>query len=251
MINFITKKDYTGGVVTLGADAPTHDGRPLAQSINVGFGAGDLGQRRLERVRRDRPPGTERHRRPERPFNTRYAGGLSPTTSPANYYQDGTSGNPAAPGCTSAPNLIPGAGGTSCQMTTSSFVDYVPKSERTTGLLKGTFRINENHELGLEYMASQSKIGSQIAPVPYGGLIQNRVRPDGSLNPYYPGNPGAIAPNIPLDPAFNDGLGGAGAKPGFIHVKWRDLPNGPRADENINKQQRFIASMTGTVRLGL
>jgi iron complex outermembrane receptor protein len=246
VINFITKKDYTGGVITLGADAPTHDGG-RSRSINVGFGAGNLGQDGwnvfgvLDHQEQNHIGGTER------PFNTRYAGGLSPTTSPANYYQDGASGNPAAPGCTSAPNLIPGAGGTSCQMTTSSFVDYVPKSERTTGLLKGTFKINENHELGLEYMASESKIGSQIAPVPYGGLIQNRVRPDGSLNPYYPGNPGAIVPNIALDPAFNDGLGGSKALPGFIHVKWRDLPNGPRADENTNQQQRFIASMTGNL----
>jgi iron complex outermembrane receptor protein len=246
VINFITKKDYTGGVVTLGADAPTTKGG-RSRSINVGFGAGNLAQDGwnvfgvLDHQEQNHIGGTER------PFNTRYPGGLSPTTSPANYYQGGASGNPAAPDCTSAPNLIPGAGGTSCQMTTSSFVDYVPKSERTTGLLKGTFKINENHELGLEYMASQSNISSQIAPVPYGGLIQNRVRPDGSLNPFYPGNPGAITPNIPLDPTFNDGLGGSAAQPGFIHVKWRDLPNGPRADQNINQQQRFIASMAGTL----
>ena len=116
-------------------------------------------QGRLQRLRR---ASTTRNRTtsaaPQRPFNTRYAGGLSPTTSPANYYQGGASGNPAAPDCTSAPNLIPGAGGTSCQMTTSSFVDYIPKSERITGLLKGTFKLNENHELGVEYLASESKV---------------------------------------------------------------------------------------------
>ena len=246
VINFITKKDFTGGVVTLGVDSPQHAGG-RSRSINVGFGAGNLAQDGwnvfgvVDHQEQNNIGGTER------PFNTRYPGGLSPTTSPANYYQDGKSGNPAAPGCTSAPNLIPGAGGTSCQMTTSSFVDYVPRSERTTGLLKGTFRINQDHEFGLEYMASESKIGSQIAPVPYGGLIQNRVRPDGSLNPYYPGNPGAIVPNIPLSASFDDGLGGPNAKPGFIHVKWRDLPNGPRADQNINQQQRFIASLNGNL----
>jgi iron complex outermembrane receptor protein len=246
VINFITKKNYTGGTVTVGADAPRGAGG-RSKSLNVGFGAGDLGADGWNVF------GVIDHQEQkaigglDRPFNTRYAGGLSPTTSPANYYQDGASGNPAAPACTDAPNLIAAKGGTSCQMTTSSFVDYVPKSERTTGLLKGTFRINENHELGLEYMASQSRIGSQIAPVPYGGLIQNRTRPDGSLNPYFPGNPGAITPNIALNPLFDDGLGGASAQPGFVHVKWRDLPNGPRADENTNTQQRFIASMSGVL----
>jgi iron complex outermembrane receptor protein len=48
-------------------------------------------------------------------------------------------------------------------MTTSSFVDYIPKSERTTGLIKGTFKINENHELGVEYLTTQSKVRTDRA----------------------------------------------------------------------------------------
>jgi iron complex outermembrane receptor protein len=243
VINFITKKDFRGGVVSIGADTPKQSGG-RSRSINVGFGAGDLANDGwnvfgvIDHQEQKAVTGLER------PYNARFPGGLSSSTHPANYFQDDSSGNPAAPGCSSAPNLITD-GATGCQMTTSSFVDYVPRSERTTGLLKGTFRINENHELGLEYMASQSRIGSQIAPVPYGGLIQNRMRPDGTTNPFFPGN--AFASNIPLNPAFDDGLGGAGAQPGFVHVKWRDLPNGTRADENVNNQQRFIASMTGVL----
>jgi iron complex outermembrane receptor protein len=243
VINFITRKDYTGGVVSIGADTPAKSGG-RSRSVNVGFGAGDLASDGwnvfgvIDHQEQKAITGLER------PYNARFPGGLSSSTSPANYFQGDASGNPAAPGCSSAPNLITD-GATGCQMTTSSFVDYVPRSDRTTGLLKGTFRINENHELGLEYMASQSRINSQIAPVPYGGLIQNRLRPDGTPNPYFPGN--AFAANIALDPAFDDGKGGVGAQPGFVHVKWRDLPNGTRADENVNNQQRFIASMTGVL----
>ncbi|MDB5911276.1 MAG: hypothetical protein JWP34_5393 [Massilia sp.] len=245
VINFITKKDYQGGAITVGADSPQHPGGK-SQNFNASFGKGDLANDGwnvfgvLDHQEQNAIGGTQR------PFNTRFPGGLSSSTSPANYYQGNNSGNPAAAGCGS-PNLIPSGDGTSCTMTTSSFVDYIPKTERTTALLKGTFRINENHQFGLEYMATQSKVSSQIAPVPYGGLIQNRLRPDGSLNPYYPGNSTAFAPNIPLDPTFDDGKGGAGAQPGFVHVKWRDLPNGPRADENTNTQQRLIASLTGVV----
>ena len=246
VINFITRKDYQGGTVTLGADSPQHPGGK-SQSANIGVGFGDLSKdgwnvfAMLDHQEQKSIGGVQR------PFNTRYAGGISPTTNPANYYQDGASGNPTAPSCAAGTNLIPDGTGTGCSMTTSSFVDYIPKSERTTALIKGTLRLNENHELGIEYLASQSTVNSQIAPVPYGGLIQNRVRTDGSLNPFYPGNPGGITPNIPLDPLFNDGKGGTGAKPGFIHVKWRDLPNGPRADENINDQQRLVTSLTGVV----
>ena len=38
-----------------------------------------------------------------------------------------------------------------------------------------------------------------------------------------------------------------GVKPGFVHAKWRDMPNGVRADENINKQQRAVVSLKGVL----
>ncbi|CAN5784891.1 TonB-dependent receptor [soil metagenome] len=247
VINFITRKDFTGFTGTVGHDSPQHGGG-RSYSANLGFGFGELSKdgynvfAMFDHQQQDRVGGTQR------PFNTRYAGGISPTTSPANYYQDGDSGNPTAPSCATGTNLIPNKSGTACQMTTSSFVDYVPKSERTTALLKGTIKISENHELGLEYLASQSNVASQIAPVPYGGLRQNRVLADGvTLNPYYPGNPGAITPNIPLSATYTEADTPASVLPGFIHVKWRDLPNGPRADSNVNNQQRFIASLTGVI----
>ncbi len=246
VINFITRKDYKGGAISIGADRPQHPGGKT-ESANLSAGFGDLQNDGynvfavLDHQKQDSIGGTQR------PFNTRYAGGISPTTNPANFYQDGKTGNPTAPTCATGTDLIPNADGTGCQMTTSSFVDYVPKSERDTALLKATIKLNENHELGFEYLASRSKVNSQIAPVPYGGLRQNRVRTDGSLNPFYPGNPGAITSNIPLNPLYTEAGTPASVLPGFIHVKWRDLPNGPRADENINDQQRFIASLTGVV----
>jgi iron complex outermembrane receptor protein len=246
VINFITKKDYQGGTVTLGADNPQHDGG-FANNANIGYGWGDLDKNgfnifaMVDHQSQHRIGGTQRD------FNTRYAGGLSASTSPANYYQAGASGNPAGPDCTTGSHLIPGANG-SCQMTTSSFVDYIPKSERTTGLVKGTFKINENHELNVELLSTQSKVQSAIAPVPYGGLYINRLRPDGTPNPYYPGN-GTVSNGIALDPTFMD-IGGSitpGVQPGFVHARWRDLPNGSRADENINKQQRLVVELKGTL----
>jgi iron complex outermembrane receptor protein len=253
VINFITKKDFTGGNVTVGADSPQHPGGK-SKSANLAYGFGDLSKDGfnifavVDHQKQDPIKGTQR------PFNTRYAGGLSPTTNPANYYQAGDSGNPTAPSCATGTNLIPAAPNaagvvTGCQMTTSSFVDYIPKNERNSALIKGTMRLGDNHELSLEYLATQSKVGSQIAPVPYGGLKMNRTMADGSLNPFYPGNPGAITPNIPLDPLFapTAAQAAAGIKPGFINVKWRDLPNGPRADHNKNDQQRFVALLTGAV----
>jgi iron complex outermembrane recepter protein len=249
VINFITRKNFTGGSISIGADSPQHPGGK-ATSANVGFGYGDLNERGFNVLgfidyQKQDPIGGK-----ERDFNTRYAGGLSPTTSPANYFQGGNSGNPAAPGCTSSPNLIPNSTNTGCQMTTSSFVNYTPQTERLSGLLKGSLKINNDTQLGLEYFASRSKIDTVIAPVPYGGLFMNRLRPDGSLNPYYPGNTAtSIVPNIPLSATFTDGSAAANPllQPGYIHVKWRDLPNGSREGLTTNDQQRLIASLEGSL----
>ena len=245
VINFITKKDYQGGTVTVGADSPQHDGG-FSKNANIGYGFGDLDKdgfnifAMVDHQSQRRIGGTERD------FNTRYPGGLSGSTDPANYYQE-VSANPAGPGCTTGSKLV-SAGDGSCLMTTSSFVDYIPKSERTTGLIKGTFKLSENHELGVEYLSTQSTISSGIAPVPYGGLYINRLRPNGTLNPYFPGN-GSVPASVALDPTYMD-VGGEntpGVQPGFVHAKWRDMPNGSRADENINKQERLVVELKGTL----
>jgi len=246
VINFITKKDYRGGTVTVGADSSQHGGGS-SNNANFGFGFGDLNNdgynifAMVDHQEQHALSGTNRD------YNKRYAGGLSGSTSPANYYQGDDSANPAGPNCTTGTFLIPdGSGG--CLMTTSSFVDYVPKSKRTTGLIKGTLKINENHELGVEVLSTESKIATKIAPVPFGGLYINRLRPNGTLNPYYPGN-GATADALGLSPTYTDSDGDAtaGVNPGFVHAKWRDLFHGPRSEESINKQQRAVISLAGVV----
>lgn len=244
VINFITRKDFTGVTVTGGADSPNEKGGG-SNSANIGIGYGDLEKDGFNLFAMADTQKQRRINGTQRPYNTRYAGGLSPTPSPANYYQDDASGNPTAPSCATGTNLIPDGSGTGCFMTTSSFVDYIPKSERKTGLVKATVKVAQDHELGLEYLVSRNEVASEIAPVPYGGLYQNRVRPDGSLNPFYPGNPGAVSANIPLSPTYTEDNTPNGVLPGFIHVKWRDLPNGSRSDNNINKQQRLVASLQG------
>ena len=256
VINFITKREFTGGSMTLGADKPQHPGG-RAYNGNIGFGKGDLTADGYNVYGFFDYQKTNEIGGKDRNYNTRYAGGLSPTTSPANYFQAGNSGNPAAPDCTSAPNLIPSAANkngtrTGCQITTSSFVNYTPDVERYSGLLKGAFRLPANNQLGVEYFLSQDRVDSVIAPVPYGGLFMNRVRPDGTLNPYYPGNTStSIVPNIPLDPNYFPAgsaarLGGT-LKPGYINVKWRDLPNGSREGITYNTQQRLVATLDGMV----
>jgi iron complex outermembrane receptor protein len=238
VINFITKKDFQGGAITAGLDSPQHPGG-RGYNANVAYGFGDLDTNGwnfsvvYDHQEQNHISGTER------PFNTRFSGGLSASTFPANYYQGGTSYNPAGPSCTSGVALIPNGKG-ACTMTTSSFVDYVPRSVRDSGLFRGTIKLSGGHELGAEYLTSQTVVATQIAPVPYGGLFMNRLTPSGAANPFYPTNPALSStytePNTP-----------AGVQPGFIHLRWRDMPNGVRQDKNTNNQQRLVLSLQGNI----
>ncbi|SEL29819.1 iron complex outermembrane recepter protein [Roseateles sp. YR242] len=220
VINFITKNNYTGGTISAGFDAPQKSGGKSG-NINVGYGFGDLDKDGfnlfgfVDYQKQNSISGSQRD------YNTRYDGGLSTSTDPANYYQgSGTVYNPAATDCTNGTNLV--KAGTFCRMSTSSYVDYVPKSERASGMLKGTFKLNNDHQLGLEYFVTRSVVQTQIAPVPYAGLSMT------SDNQYWPDN-SALDTSQP------------------ITVKWRDTVSGPRQDKNINQQQRFLASLDGNV----
>jgi len=222
VINFITKKDYTGGTLNIGYESPQHAGGKTA-NFNLGYGYGDLDQQGfnlfgfIDYQKQDNIAGSQR------PFNTRYAGGISTNTDPANYYQgDGdVVYNPAAPDCTNGTNLV--KAGTFCRMSTSSFVDYVPKSERASGMLKGTLKLGNDHQLGAEYFITRSVVQTTIAPVPYGALSMT------NSSQYFPNNP-ALDPSLPLV------------------VKWRDMVSGPRQDKNINQQQRYLLTLDGAVQ---
>jgi iron complex outermembrane receptor protein len=263
VINFITRQDYQGGTITLGADAPQHAGGK-SKNASAGFGFGDIDKNGynlfgfIDLQKQGSISGTQR------PYNTIVPSGLSSNVIPASYFQidpslNGPIGNPAAPDCTSGDNMI--QAGTYCRMATSSYVDYLPKTSRVSGMLKQTLKLNDDHRLGLEYFVSQSHVKTTVAPVPYGYMVQNPYLPDGvTPNPYYPGNSGSgFNPSFALDPNFQGDASngnlvgqtltadGNKVQPGYLFVNWRDTPNGPRRDDNVNTQQRVVLSLDGTM----
>ncbi len=173
VINFITRKDFKGGIITLGADKPAEAGGKSSQA-NVGFGFGDLNTQGFNvwgfiDVNKTDPIGGQ-----ERPFNVQPPGGpggLSPTPFPANYYQGGArwATRPRRAVRIRRSSLQSGDG-TSCYIATAQFVDYTPKSERTSAMLRGTMRLGAEHNLSLEWFGTENKTTTRIAPVPYGTL---------------------------------------------------------------------------------
>ena len=252
VINFITRKDFRGGAITLGADIPAQSGGESAQA-NVGFGFGDLSKDRFNvfgfiDLNKQDPIGGE-----QREINNRFPGGLSGTPYPANYFQGGAVGNPSAPGCTDPSFLGAPGDGTSCIIATARFVDYTTKSKRTSAMLRGTVLVANDHSLSLEWFRTQNESTTRIAPVPYAGLFMNPTRPDGSANPFYPGNAGSsiTTPNIPISPTFTranmNPRPGVELQPGFLNVRWRALAGGSRTNISDNKQQRLLAQMEGVL----
>jgi iron complex outermembrane receptor protein len=250
VINFITKRDYTGGSLTAGYDMPQQDGG-TTRSGQLGFGIGDLGAQgwnvfgTLSFKKRDAIDGDQRD------FNKRIVGGLSNSTYPANY-QVSTGGayySPLAPSC-NAENLIPNAGSTGCRIVTPPYVSISPRSETVSGLLKGTFTVSNNLTLGAEAYVSKNEVETRIAPVPYGGYW---------INPGTTYFPTEALSNPAYSPTF-DPYGAAGyefnnptkqfpnpvlTEAGGVLVWWRDMINGPRQGLDKAKQHRVLLTAEG------
>jgi iron complex outermembrane receptor protein len=252
VINFITKRNFTGGTIGLGVDIPQEDGGKT-ESAEVGFGIGNLQTSgwnvfgTLSLKKRQFIDGKERD------FNKRIVGGLSNSSFPANFQvtNGGPYYNPAAPLC-NEPDLIPNAAATGCRIVTPPFVSISPKSETVSALLKGTFAPSSGITLGGEVFYTKNTVETKIAPVPYGGYW---------INPgttYFPAN----ATSRPGYTATFDPYGAAGTpfnsptaqfpnpvntQAGGVLVWWRDMINGPRQGKDEAEQYRAMLTAEGSV----
>ena len=245
VINFITRNDLQGGTVTLGNDWGKYGGD--SNNINIGYGFGDLGKDRFNIYgfvdRQKQNPLTTK----EQTDIINRSSKTSPTTSPGQYNQGGLVQNPSFPTC-GAPDGIPLGNGTTtganaganCGQLYWHAVDLVPTTQRTTAYLKGTFQLAPEHQFNVEYFNSYYTNSTVIAGVPYGALWMNPG------TKYYPGNGITPLPTVfTLSTTYKPSSAPAGALPGVIKLRWRDTASGGRQEESDNRQDRFIASLSG------
>ena len=233
VINFITKKSFQGGTASIGYESPQHPGGK-SKTFNAGYGVGDFDSDGFNVVGVFDYQKQEPIRATQRTFgSTGYLPDQgvfksSGATDPANYSQgSGPSANPAGPACNSNPFIF-NQSGSACRYDYTKAVDLVPKTERIGALLKGSLKINESNQVNLSYFATQTKNNTVIAAVPFSALTMN------PNTPFFPGNGITPAPtNFVIDPA----------QP--IKIRWRDVPNGGRAQQDTNQQQRFVAELQG------
>jgi len=238
VINFITKRSFSGASATVEAIVPQQTGgREKRGNLILGFGDleqdgynlfGVVDRHDQKRVRSIDRPYSSTGIQPDYGINK-----TSGTTFPANFFSaKGITGNPRfATGCF-APETVPQAGnGTTnmgtCRQDYARLVDDVPDTRQTTAYMKGALRFGSYGLASLDYLHSESENISRIAPPPLTGL---KMKSD---NKWYPGGTGGT-------PAV------AGLTGEDLSVNWRPIEAGPRTSKNLGVSDRVVLNVEGT-----
>jgi iron complex outermembrane recepter protein len=235
VINFITKRNYSGAEASAQYTSPQHAGGK-SWELNAGFGLGDLDKDKwnvfgfLDYQHQDVLTTPQRSS-----FATSTK--TSPTGFPGGWSQGALAGNRFAPACDQQYQAPSGAN--SCAYYYWNWVDLIPKTNRLNGMLKGTLALPGDNRLSVEYTAAKTEVWTNIAPVPEANL---RIYPFNVVNgvgtavpnPYYPAGADPTATNT------------SGVIAGAARVRYRTIPAGPRADRNETFQQRFVTALEGS-----
>ncbi|MFL6708661.1 MAG: TonB-dependent receptor [Massilia sp.] len=252
VINFITRKDYTG--IDLNASAAgTQDGGAgkRTASISAGFGSlsvdrfnvfGTLDVQKLDALR-----SSQRDFIKERPLATTLPAQMSGNTFPANIdissaqraalikaglLPAGATAsrvNPSAPGCNPPATVYApdGPGGKyGCGYDYMEDTEIYPESSKIGFVGRATFQLNQDHQL-------------------YAELVQSRTESTYVLSP----NPQRIR-NLPvslLPPAYAAALTGPGLPTTFSGIRYRMTEAGNRSNEVTSEAQRLVLGATGTM----
>jgi iron complex outermembrane recepter protein len=236
VINFITKKDYSGGEVNLNYSHPQHAGGS-SDNVDLTYGIGNLASDGYNFMvtgnfaqQKELTPG-------QRPFAST---GYNPALGLANFngpygpwpgsYQDANSSlwQTGYPTCAGNPHLVATAG--SCQYLYSAAVDLIPESKSESGLISFTKTLPGNNTLSIQYFYSRFDLNLWTGPQEYSFAMS-------PTSPYYPtaANSTCVGTCSTTTPV----LGGP------ITAGWTD-PNNNRYFGNINTEQRALVTFTGS-----
>jgi len=225
VINFITKRNFDTGEVSVEMTNPRKDGGSESRfSLSKGFGNLDKDGYNFWASFDSRSQ--EAVAATERDFSKTgvdLAKGLnltSATTFPGNFSQGSLAGNPTrAAGCL-PPFSLP-LRSTTCRFDYTAMIDIVAPTETQTLLGRGNFKLG-NSLASIELLHSENRNVARVAPDPVTGITMSPA------SPYYPKTyPG-------IDPTKN------------ITVGWRMIPAGRRTNEANTSSDRVVATLAGT-----
>jgi iron complex outermembrane receptor protein len=253
VINFITNKDFTGGIVeTEYASTDNRGGNYGSATATIGFG--DLATNgfnvfgTFDWRKQGSIPANARSFSSSAYIPTEGVNRLSSNSIPANVSTSSGLLNPYAPRFVgrAASCSPPASFGTTstdgrCRFDYASVIDIFNPTETASAFLRATVALGANNQLFFEGLHSESRYKFAISPDPVSEATT--FNGDPVLYPvtgrYYPGN--GITPAIP-GVAANTGGYAQGAD-----LYWRSLAAGPRTDITKEKDDRVLIGAEGTV----
>ncbi len=270
VINFITRKDYDKGELTLRYGAPEKNVGGKEHGGSLAFGMGNLDkdgynllvtanikeQTRLEAAKQG---WYWRH-------ETEVPGSIPPTSFrayPGRLMEIGiTPGAYSNPGasmaaCDPANSVVQVAGKTPngtddvkrCRAVYAAMLDNLPDSTKTDLFARGTFKIDADTQWFIEASAARNHTTGRAAPTPVDGTAM-KVRADGSYplvlmpitSKYFPT---ALLTRLGYTPAdytsYTDPVTGVA----YTDIAYRSLDRGNRVSDNTNEQYRVVVGVNG------
>jgi iron complex outermembrane recepter protein len=188
VINFITKKTYNGGTLSLEAIKPMKDGgKENRGSIVLGFG--DLEKENVNFWLSFDKQDKDRMRALDRTFSasgiipSRGVSGSSGTTFPGNFSQakglngDSVSGNLTAPACKPPLSLVSPTNSAACIFDFSATIDTIPDVQQETVAGRFNFKLNADTVFSAEVMSTENRNVSRVAPDPVSGVVISPTNP--------------------------------------------------------------------------
>jgi iron complex outermembrane receptor protein len=258
VINFILRRDYSGGEVMLEHGDTTQGGGEVSRAVGT-LGFGDLSTDKYNLVLVASYQREEGLFGRDRPFASSAINeaAQNDTTSgnafPANILlPDGRTRNPAAPNC--APSRIsPFFAPNRCRYDPSPLVSLLPKTERTGLFASGTLALSDNLEAFAQASYSRGNIRTVIQPVPMSdqfALPSNN--PLFFSAPYFdPSRNGSFStiilrPGTPYYPtAYVQSQLAAGDPLPELRVRYRSVETGNRDLTNLSDQSRVVLGLKG------
>ncbi|WP_077035299.1 TonB-dependent receptor [Pelomonas sp. KK5] len=238
VINFITRKDMTGGNINVSYEKPQHKGGTV-KSVGGGIGFGDLARdkvnvlgsfsyQKYDVIHASDRDFAQTGNRPDIGV-VKTSGNTFPAnaTIPGGAYIPGVAGFPnCAP-----PDSFNDGSSSNCRYDYTHYVDIVPASKRLGAFTRATAQVAPDHQLFGEVVYSKNEIllGSSQTPSTTTGRAPY-VYPAGGK--YYP-----TAAVHAVDPTYN----------GDLRISWRIVDGGQRLTKVTNDMTRFMVGMEGTL----
>lgn len=248
VVNFITRREFQGLTLNGSLSQPFSSGGGETYDIGATGGIGSLAEEgwnlfgsigyRSQRAL----PASARAFASTGYLPSRGLGLLSDITFPANYYQGQGAYifNPSLPGCQppSSQPKVSGAGDASCGFDYSAYADLIPKQTQLSALAKGSYAVNNDNTVSLEYVRGNNDVTSRIAPT----FVYAAKLP--TTSPFYPGGPGLdgvpgtaanVSPNFDPSAPLED-------------VLWRSTAAGGRQSTIESRTDRLMFDWVGNHR---